>query len=294
MPPLPFLFLLACGADLPAQEPTSPPTAPPAADTPAPPGLEELDPGRFHTLEPGLELGHFPSSTASILGDERVTVLRIDPAHWSVEVLAASKEHPGRNPTGPGWAREHGLVATINAGMFAMDHRTATFALVDEGHENNARFGDNANSLLLAEPSDDASPSARLLDMHCDDHGALRPSYGSLVQSYRLLSCGGHPAWKPSAKIWSHALVGADGEGRILFVHARSPWSTHAFTEILLELPLDIRRLHYAEGGPEATLHLRHGARSLTLVGSYETGFNENDDNRHAWPIPNVIAVRAR
>ena len=218
MPPLLFLFL-ACGADLPTPAITdAPPPAQLEAPAPAPPGLDEMDPGRFHELEPGLELGHFPAGTASILGDERVTALRIDPARWAVEVLASSKEHPGQNHVAPDWAARHGLTAVINAGMFGMDHQTATFALVDEGQENNPRFGDNANSLLLLEPADPGLPSARLLDMHCDDEETLRPQYRSLVQSYRLLGCSGTPTWKPSPKIWSHALVGADSEGRILLL----------------------------------------------------------------------------
>ena len=32
----------------------------------------------------------------------------------------------------------------------------------------------------------------------------------------------------------------------------------------------------------------------LEVLGRYETGFNENDDNGHAWPIPNVIGLRPR
>ena len=29
-------------------------------------------------------------------------------------------------------------------------------------------------------------------------------------------------------------------------------------------------------------------------MGSFETGFREDDDNRAFWPLPNVIAVAAR
>ena len=32
----------------------------------------------------------------------------------------------------------------------------------------------------------------------------------------------------------------------------------------------------------------------LELIGSYETGFLENDDNARAWPVPNVIGVVRR
>lgn len=293
MPPFPLLLLLACAADEPAPPPTPSPAAAvhPVAEPADPARLEE---GHFHTLEPGLELGHFPSPVPSLLGDERVTVLRVDPRRFSVELLSKAREHADSALDGPGWVAWHDLVAVTNAGMFATDHSTSTFAMIDQGMVNNGSMAPKAGSALLLEPEDTALPSARLLDLRCDDLDAARPLYTSLVQSYRLLNCDGTPAWQPSHKIWSHALVGMDHSGNILFIHARSPWSTRQFTEILLGLPLDIARLHYAEGGPEATLALRHGGGELLLVGSYETGFNENDRNHQAWTIPNVIGVRRR
>ncbi len=278
MPLHTFLVLLCCAVASPATEPA----------------LDALPPGSFHELAPGLELGHFASPVPSTLGDSRITALRVDPTRFSVEVISATREHPQLIMTAPEWARRHGLVAVINPGMFGLDYRTATFALIDQGHENNARMFEKAGSALLAEPTDSTLPSARMLDLRCEDLESLRVGYSSLVQSYRLLECDGTPAWQASSRIWSHALVGVDSQGRILFLHARSPWSTRQITEILLALPLDLTRLHYGEGGPEATLYLRHGERQLLLVGSYETGFNENDSNRRSWALPNVIAVRAR
>jgi hypothetical protein len=291
MPPLIILLFLACaaGAPTPVGEDTPAPQAPPA-----PPALDSLEPGRFHSLEPGLELGRFASPQPSLLGDERITVLRVDPQRFSVELLSKAREHPDRSLAGPHWLAEHDLVAVINAGMFATDHSTATFGMVDEGLVNNGSLNPRAGSALLLEPTEGGLASARLLDLRCEDLEARRPQYGSLVQSYRLLECDGTPAWQASSKIWSHALVGMDHSGNILFIHARSPWSTRQFTEILLALPLDLDRLHYAEGGPEATLAMWHEGRELTLVGSYETGFNENDRNHQAWAIPNVIGVRRR
>ena len=296
MPPLILLLSLACCAQ-PAPPAVVPPSATPPSEAPAAPKplpLAGLPVGSFHPLEPGLELGHFASPVPSTLGDSRITVLRVDPQLFSVEVLSASREHPDTIMPGPGWAARHDLVAVINAGMFGMDYRTATFALIDQGHDNNGTIATKAGSALLLEPTDAGLPSARLLDLRCDDIQSLRPSYTSLVQSYRLLTCAGTPAWQRSHMIWSHALVGSDQRGHILFIHARSPWSTRQITEILLALPLDLQHLHYAEGGPEATLYLRHGERELLQVGSYETGFNENDHNKHAWEIPNVIAVRRK
>ena len=59
-----------------------------------------------------------------------------------------------------------------------------------------------------------------------------------------------------------------------------------------LSLPLRITNAMHVEGGPEASLSIHTAGIDLDLNGSYETGFNENDDEREQWPIPNVLAVR--
>lgn len=80
----------------------------------------------------------------------------------------------------------------------------------------------------------------------------------------------------------------------MLLIHARTPWNTPVFTDILLELPLHIAHLMYGEGGPEASLTLSSGPHELALMGSYETGFVESDDNDHLWPVPNVLGFVRR
>ena len=48
------------------------------------------------------------------------------------------------------------------------------------------------------------------------------------------------------------------------------------------------------EGGPEASLHVKAFGTEVRAMGSYETGFWENDLNILFWPIPNVLAVLPR
>ena len=59
----------------------------------------------------------------------------------------------------------------------------------------------------------------------------------------------------------------------------------------LLGLALGITAAMHVEGGPEASLSIHAGGVDLDLNGSYETGFNENDDEKAQWPIPNLLAV---
>jgi hypothetical protein len=63
---------------------------------------------------------------------------------------------------------------------------------------------------------------------------------------------------------------------------------------MMADLDLGIRGLVYMEGGPEASLVVRDPAGSVTEIGSWEDGFNENDDNRALWDIPSVIGFAHR
>ena len=85
--------------------------------------------------------------------------------------------------------------------------------------------------------------------------------------------------------------LGIDGKGNILFLFTRSPYSVHDFINALLRLDIDIQRAMYLEGGPEASLYLKTSQKEMALFGSYETGFNENDNNNRFWSIPNVIGI---
>ena len=49
----------------------------------------------------------------------------------------------------------------------------------------------------------------------------------------------------------------------------------------------------FVEGGPEATVAVA-GDAPLLLLGSYETGFVEDDGNQAPWALPNLIALARR
>ena len=47
----------------------------------------------------------------------------------------------------------------------------------------------------------------------------------------------------------------------------------------------------YLEGGPETSLYVSVNGTVIQKFGSYETGFNENDENNRFWLLPNIIGV---
>jgi len=87
------------------------------------------------------------------------------------------------------------------------------------------------------------------------------------------------------------ACVGKDKQGNILFIHCRSPYSVHTFIDILLAAPLDIYNMMYLEGGAEASLYMNHNGFKIGQMGSYETGFIQDDNQRSFWKMPNIIGI---
>lgn len=257
------------------------PPATPATRTPAAAG--------WQTLETGLELGFLVSPDAAPGGDGVVRVLRIDPGRFELRLLSASGLD-GRARTARQWCADEGLVAALNASMYQGDYLTSVSLMRTRTHTNNARLTRH-RAVLAFDSLDPETPPVKIIDLECEDFGDWEDRYGSFVQSIRMLSCNGENVWAQQSRKWSTAAVGIDGDERLLFVHVRSPFSTHDLIDRLIELPLGLKALMYAEGGPEAQLYVHASDREYEFVGSFENAFSEADDNHRAWPVPNVLGV---
>lgn len=244
-------------------------------------------------LERGLELAEFQSGLKAKHGDNSVRVLRIDPELFELRLLNASAPGEGSPLTARAWARKHDLVAAINASMYQKDMRTSVALMRTAGHVNNARLSKD-NCVLAFDRLDDGVPRVQIIDRKHQNLDELRTRYGTLVQNIRMVTLSGNNAWAQQPKRWSTACIGIDREGRVLFIHSRSPYTVHDFINVLLKLPIRLRNLMYVEGGPEAQLYVHAGGREIEHFGSFETGFFESDDNGTAWPVPNVIGVVRR
>lgn len=249
--------------------------------------------GRWKRLEPGLELGSFPAPRPSETGDSTIRILRIDPEHFDLRLANASAPGEGKLLTARQWCERQGLVAAINASMYQTDYKTSVSLMRSEGHVNNPRVSKD-NSILAWGPKAPDLPRVMMIDRQRDDFERLKGLYQSLVQSIRVISWEGTNVWQQQARRWSNALVGIDGDGRLLFIHVRSPYSVHDLAEMLLDLPIGIARAMYVEGGAQAQLYVGSKHESLELTGIPE-GFDEDSQgSRTAWPIPNVIGIVRR
>jgi len=244
----------------------------------------------WQELAPGLALGVFEAPRPSEIGDSKVRVLRIDPRQYQLKLLNASAFEEGRPLTAKQWNQQHGLVAAINASMYQADYRSSVSLMRTKAHINNPRVSKDMTILVFDRKAADV-PRVKIIDRQCEDFKVWRKKYSTLVQSIRMISCTGRNVWTQQPQKWSTAAIGIDKQDRVLFIHVGSPYSTHDVIDILKQLPLDISRAMYAEGGPQAQLYIKTGNHELEFVGNYEIEIQEDMEKLISRPVPNVVGI---
>jgi hypothetical protein len=223
-------------------------------------------------------------------GDGLIAVVRVDPARFELRLLNASAPEEGHPRSVRDWAFRAGASAAINASLYQADWRTATGLMRTRGHVNHARVGKD-RAVLAFDPVAPGAAAVRIIDRDCEELEEAGKAYASLVQSIRMISCERKGVWAPSERRFSSAAIGVDGAGRVLFIHARSPWPVHELVAALLAAPIDLRQAMYVEGGPEAQLYVRGGGTELLRVGASEVGIELPGGGL---PVPNVLAAVRR
>ena len=260
------------------------------------PGLLAETASGWQTLAPGIEIIRVHTRKQSAFGDSKITVLRIDPGLWELEVIGILQTGESAGHTARDWSKKQKFAAVINAGMFASDNKTHLGYLRIRDHVFNSRVN-SYQSVLAFDPREGRNvPGFRIFDLDAPQSSlqAILADYGSAVQNLRLIKHPGVNQWGKQTREWSEAAVGEDTEGRALFIYSRSPFSMHDLNQELLAAGIGIVAAQHMEGGPEAQLYVHAGETELEMFGSYETSFKENDQNEMAWPVPNVIGVRPR
>jgi hypothetical protein len=136
------------------------------------------------------------------------------------------------------------------------------------------------------------SDTLLILDRYSDGMEAIY-KWPNISQNIRMYS-NGKNRWSNQAKKWSVAVLATTTDGNVLMIHSRKPYRMHEFIDIVTSYEeLKVDRMAYLEGGPESSLVMYgHFSRPLRVnqkierVGSYETGFNENDENITFWHLP--------
>ena len=247
----------------------------------------------WETLEPGLDLGTFKANIPSKYSDSLIRVLRIDPDYFDFKLMNASAAQDKKNKSVRDWVKQNALVAGINASMYQKDFMTSVSLMKTEKHVNSSWFSKD-KTILAFDPIDKSLPPVQIVDRDCDDFSKIRKLYKTLVQSIRMVSCRHKNVWQRQKDKWSTSAIGWDGSGKILFIHVRSPYSPHDLINMLLKIPIDLKRAMYVEGGPDAQMFIRSKKKEHEFIGSYSSGSHESDRNHIGWPVPNVVGIKRK
>ncbi len=256
----------------------------------SPETVEPAEPSVWRNLEKGLELGIFQAPKKSVLGDSLIRILRTDTHYFSLRLLNATSRDQGKRRSMKNWANENELVAAINASMYQKDMMSSVSYMKTRQHTN-SNWVSKDKTILAFDPTDKSLPPVRIIDRDCEDFDKLRRSYGTLIQSIRMVSCQGANMWGRQTKMWSTAAIGLDRQDRVLFIHVRSPYTTHDLTNMLLKLPIGLKQAMYVEGGADAQLYINTGKEKHEFIGSYSSGSREHDENIFSHPVPNVLGL---
>jgi hypothetical protein len=239
-------------------------------------------------LETGLWHGEFLAPKPS---EATIVIIKADPRKNHLKLLSTSELQC--NPmTTKEWCTKHHLVVATNAGMYLKDNRTSVGYFRNLDHVNNKRYN-SYNSIIAFNPADSSTPPFMLIDRTCDDVSLLSTAFHSIVQNLRIVDCHRNIVWARQERKHSMVIIGEDSAGCVLLIFTRTPLAVHNFAEILLDLPLSIKRLAYLEGGPVASLHISHELLESDHNGLIEGGLFDGEESS-PWELPLIIGISAR
>jgi hypothetical protein len=253
-------------------------------------GLSAEKQNQWRQIDNGLHIGYFNTSKKSLTGDSVITVIKIDPKIHELRLLSSSELKHSEIPADK-WSEKYNLIAVINAGMYHLDFRTHVGFMKNYDHLNNSEITGKYKSVAAFNPKNKKDKPFQIYDLENTTVEKISEKYNSVIQNLRLIKKPGTNQWTRQKRIWSEAALGEDKDGNVLFIFSRSPYSMHDFNNILLALPINIVAAQHLEGGPEASLFFSHKGTVIKKMGSFETAFQEDDNNDHYWPLPNVIGL---
>lgn len=244
-------------------------------------------------LESGLKFGEFVAAQKSEIGDSLIRVLKINPEKFELVLLNASANSSEHLMTAKEWSQQHGLIAAINSSMYQKDYKTSVSLMRTRRHTNNPTLTRD-KTILAFDPLNNKVPKALVIDRQCDNFNELRKNYGTFVQSIRMISCKGKNVWAKQPEKWSTAAIAMDKTQNILFIHVSSPYTMHDLINILKQLPLQIDRAMYSEGGAESQLFIKTKSFEYEFTGRLKSETTNKIQLNIAWPIPNVVGIKRK
>jgi hypothetical protein len=247
----------------------------------------------WEQIVPGIEIGKFPAVHS---GRQTLLIVRLDFTKCALRLLTCAEQGHAALPADQ-WSQRYGLSVVFNAGMFEPDRSTHTGYVKNADYVKPELWRKEYESVAAWGPQKPNLPYFHIYDTDAlDSISADAIPYDVLVQNLRLIKHPGENRWPvpKEPKKWSEIALGEDSSGRGLILFSPERATMHDLNDHLLALPISLVAAQHLEGGPEVSLYIKTADRVVKGIGSYETGFNENDNNRRFWALPNVIGVVAR
>lgn len=213
------------------------------------------EPVKWRELRPGLEFGFLENIPSTRSGSARVAVLRVDPARYRFQVLAAPPGQPGL--PADQWRETSGALAVFNAGQYTPERRYLGH-LVQDGKVL-SRPVPQQDGLFLAEPSDRTLPRARVIDQRYTAYDPASNPYQQAAQSLMLADRFGQVRVRRSPRVAHRTAVAEDDQGRILVLVSEGGHTLWELAHALLASGLGLREVMSMDGGPESQMDLQVG-----------------------------------
>lgn len=249
---------------------------------------------KWFNLADGLDYIEMDAPRKSILNDSKISILKVNPNKVDFQMLSAS-QNDSMPLTADCWAETYDLNVVINAGMYDLRRKLSSKGFLQNGdYCNNPALYPGYNMMIAFNPTDTLKNNFKVLDLKCDDWHNVKKDFQCYAQGLRMIDCNGFPMnWKKPQSC-SMLVVCSDDLGNIFYIFTRSPYTHNQMIHFMGSFPFRLSNAIYMEGGPQTSLFIKVGDRTIAKVGSYVSQTFPNDDNMEFWPLPNVIGVKVR
>lgn len=250
----------------------------------------------WSTIDNGLNYGVIPVKSKAKVQDQSIYILKINPEKYKFE-LVCSTENDTVFRTVEDWCRLKGCVAGFNAGMYSLKNNIAGMGYVrNYKHFNNGEFREVYKAIAAFNRKKNSIPDFQIFDLEKEDWENIEPQYNSFLQSIRMIDGNRKLSpWKIKKKLSCSMVVAAiDSKNNVLVLFTRVPYPLDVFAQMMLDMPLDIQRAMYLEGGPESSLYVETKDSVIHKFGSWVYPGYAHDKNDKFRKLPNIIGVKKR
>jgi len=193
------------------------------------------------------------------------------------------------------WQERTGHDLVFNAGLFRENYAYLGL-LYGNGRSLGSKRHPTWLGLFVAEPAEDRSRRARVLDLTFDTFDERQPPYREVAQSLMLLDRTGKIRVRQTGKRAHQTLVAEQGNGHLLVLKTTEVVSLHALGECLRDAFPSLRQVMAMDGGSSSDLAV---SPSLLQATSEMAGLHtwvpllEGSTTTHV-ELPAVIGISPR